>query len=140
MTDDANGAGAPGPLTSHLGAEQFCYLETTGRVTGRRHTVEMWFAPGDDPATIYCLSGGGDRSDWVRNIRTTPALRVRIGDVTFPATGRIVLGEAEEPAARRALATKYYGWRDGPLPNEWSRTALPIAIRLEPPGAASGGR
>jgi hypothetical protein len=90
----------------------------------------MWFAPGDDGATIYCLSGGGDRSDWVKNLQITPALRVRIAGTTFPARGRVVLGEAEEPPARRALATKYYGWREGPLPNEWSRQALPVAIRL----------
>jgi deazaflavin-dependent oxidoreductase (nitroreductase family) len=128
MTNDH--AVAATPLTPALAAEQFCYLETTGRVTGRSHTVEMWFALGEDGATIYCLSGGGDRSDWVRNIRAEPALRVRIGGVTVPATGRIVLGEPDEPVARRALAAKYYGWHDGPLPNEWSRTALPVAIRL----------
>lgn len=132
MTDTSTTADRPGPLTPALAVEQFCYLETTGRVSGRTHTVEMWFGPDDDGATIYCLSGGGDRSDWVRNLRAEPALRVRIGDVTFPARGRAVLGEAEEPAARRALAAKYYGWRDGPLPNRWSREALPVAIRLAP--------
>jgi deazaflavin-dependent oxidoreductase (nitroreductase family) len=121
---------AGSPLTPGLAAEQYCYLETTGRVSGRPHTVEMWFAPGDDSATIYCLSGGGERSDWVKNLRATPALRVRIAGTTFLAQGRVVRGEAEEPAARRALAAKYYGWREGPLPNEWSRQALPVAIRL----------
>ena len=120
-------------LSPDLAAEQVCYLETTGRISGRPHTVEMWFAAGEDGATIYCLAGGGDRADWVRNLRATPALRVRIGAVTFPATGRIALGDPDELAARRALAAKYYGWRDGPLPNEWSRTALPVVIRLAAP-------
>jgi deazaflavin-dependent oxidoreductase (nitroreductase family) len=118
-------------LPADVAQTQFCYLETTGRVSGRRHTVEMWFAPGEDGATIYCLSGGGDRSDWVKNIRATPALRLRVGTTTFAARGRIILGQPEEVAARRALAAKYYGWRDGPLPNEWSRQALPIEIKLE---------
>ena len=117
-------------LPADVARTQYCYLETTGRVSGQPHTVEMWFAPGADGTTIYCLSGGGERSDWVKNLRATPALRVRIAGRTFPAQGRVVLGEAEEPAARRALATKYYGWREGPLPNEWSRQALPVAIRL----------
>jgi deazaflavin-dependent oxidoreductase (nitroreductase family) len=117
-------------LPADVAQTQFCHLITTGRVSGRPHTVEMWFAPGDDGATIYCLSGGGERSDWVKNLRASPALRVRIAGTTFPAQGRVVLGEAEEPAARRALAAKYYGWREGPLPNEWSRQALPVAIRL----------
>ena len=130
MTDEAKGIGASGPLTRALAAEQFCYLETTGRVTGRPHTVEMWFAAGEDGATLFCLAGGGDRSDWVMNLRASPSLSVRVGGVVFPATGRVVLGEPEDALARQALAAKYYGWRTGPLPNEWSRTALPVAIRL----------
>lgn len=120
-------------LSPALAAEQYCYLETTGRVSGRPHSVEMWFAPGGDGETVYCLSGGGDRADWVKNIRATPALRVRISGATFPATGRIALGEPDELLARQALAAKYYGWRDGPLPNEWARTSLPVAIRLAAP-------
>jgi deazaflavin-dependent oxidoreductase (nitroreductase family) len=131
MTDDANGSTEFGPLTPALAAEQFCYLETTGRVTGHPHTVEMWFAAGEGASIIFCLSGGGDRSDWVKNLRANPALRVRIGGVFIPATGRVVLDEPEEPLARQALAAKYYSWRGGPLPNEWSRTALPVAIRLD---------
>lgn len=125
---------APDPLlTPALAAEQYCYLETTGRVSGRPHTVEMWFAAGGDGETVYCLSGGGDRADWVKNIRATPALRIRIDGATFPAAGRIVLGDPDELPARQALAAKYYGWRDGPLPNEWARTSLPVAIRLAAP-------
>ena len=131
MTALPDETGAITTLTPALAAEQFCYLETTGRVSGRPHTVEMWFAAGEDGTTLFCLSGGGDRSDWVKNLRANPALRVRIGRVFFPATGRVVLGEPEEPLARQALAAKYYGWRGGPLPNQWSRTALPVAIRLD---------
>jgi hypothetical protein len=26
------------------GAEPFCYLTTVGRVSGRPHTIEIWFA------------------------------------------------------------------------------------------------
>ena len=40
--------------------EDFCYLTTRGRVTGRPHEIEIWFAVDGD--TVYLLSGGGDRS------------------------------------------------------------------------------
>ncbi len=36
--------------------EQFCYLTTTGRKTGRPHTIEIWFGFAND--TFYLLSGG----------------------------------------------------------------------------------
>lgn len=116
---------------------QFCYLITTGRVSGKTHEVEMWFAahPSDAlPSTIYCLSGGRDRSDWVLNIRAHPAMRVRINGTTYAAQGEIVEGATEDPRAREALSAKYYNWREGPLPNSWARESLPVAIRLESEG------
>ena len=36
------------------------------------------------------LSGGRERSNWVRNLMRTPAVRVRIGDREFEGTARIV--------------------------------------------------
>jgi hypothetical protein len=42
-------------LDSALGEEDFCYLTTVGRVTGRPHTIEIWFAR--EGSTLYMLSG-----------------------------------------------------------------------------------
>ena len=118
-----------------LDAEQFCYLETIGRVSGRPHTVELWYAAAG--RTLYLLAGGGDRADWVRNLRARPRVRVRVGAVTFGATAEEVVDPAEGARARELLAAKYYGWRGGPLPNEWARRALAVAIRLDQAGATS---
>lgn len=41
--------------------DDFCYLTTTGRRSGRSHTIEIWFALSGH--TLYLLSGGRDRSD-----------------------------------------------------------------------------
>lgn len=114
--------------------EQFCYLITAGRVSGNPHEVEMWFAThpdGADMDAVYCLSGGRDRSDWVKNVRATPALRIRIAGTTFAARGAVVEGEAADPRAREALAAKYYRWRGGDLPNRWAKESLPVAFQLE---------
>src|SRR5207248_6601462 len=62
------------------GDPQFCYVTTIGRVTGRPHQIEIWFAREPGARTIYLLSGGRDRSDWVKNIRADAAVIVRIGD------------------------------------------------------------
>ncbi len=59
------------------GEPPFCYLTTAGRVSGRPHTIEIWFAL--QGRTLFLLSGGGDRSDWVRNLRRDPAARPRRG-------------------------------------------------------------
>jgi deazaflavin-dependent oxidoreductase (nitroreductase family) len=116
-------------LERHLAEADYCYLTTTGRVTGRPHEIEIWF--GADGDRIYLLSGGAERSDWVRNIRRDPGVRIAIGESVF--TGRAVpVGNPEEAKARRLLAAKYQGWRDGMPMSNWARTALVVAIDLSP--------
>ena len=107
----------------------FAYLTTTGRRTHRRHRIEIWF--GLSNGVLYMLSGGGDRSDWVRNLVADPAVRVEVGGVERPARARVVVDPDEDAAARRLLASKYQGWReDRPLSN-WAHTALPVAVEPE---------
>jgi deazaflavin-dependent oxidoreductase (nitroreductase family) len=112
-----------------VGDESFCYVTTLGRRTGRAHEIEIWFARAED--SIYMLSGGGDRADWVRNLRAHPAVTVRIGDETFVGTARVGVDGGEEARMRRLLAAKYQGWREGAPLSEWARTALPVAIDLQ---------
>jgi deazaflavin-dependent oxidoreductase (nitroreductase family) len=116
--------------SQRLAVEQFCYLTTTGRVTGRPHTIEIWF--GLNGRTLYMLSGNGphQRADWVRNLMKTPAVNVRIGERGFVGTGRIVEDADEDALARRLLLEKYEPAYSGDL-SEWGRTALPVAVDLE---------
>lgn len=114
-------------------AEPFCYLTTTGRVSGRPHEIEIWFAFAPDPAgrTLYMLAGGGERADWVKNLRREPAVAIRLGGATYPATARVlVAATAEDVLARRMLCAKYQGWRVGQPLSDWGRTALPVAFDL----------
>jgi deazaflavin-dependent oxidoreductase (nitroreductase family) len=108
-------------------AESFCYLTTTGRVSGRPHTIEIWFAV--DGSTLYLLSGGAERSDWVRNLIRTPAVEVRIADRTFPGTARVVTDPAEDERARRLVHDKYQPGYRGDL-TEWRQSSLPVAVDL----------
>ena len=41
--------------------EPFCYLTTTGGVTGQARTIEIWFNVSGE--TLYMLSGNRDRAD-----------------------------------------------------------------------------
>jgi hypothetical protein len=59
--------GTDGASLATLGSQDYLYLTTNGRVSGAPHRIEIWFALSG--TTAYLLSGGGDRSDWVRNLR-----------------------------------------------------------------------
>jgi deazaflavin-dependent oxidoreductase (nitroreductase family) len=106
----------------------FCYVTTIGRRTGRPHTIEIWF--GERDGTLYLMSGGGDRSDWVRNMRKEPKVSVRIGGEERPGVARFVDDPDEDAAARRLLAAKYQSWREGRPLSRWASTALVVAIDL----------
>jgi deazaflavin-dependent oxidoreductase (nitroreductase family) len=118
------------PLDPALATEDYCYLTTTGHVTGRPHQIEIWFALSGN--TAYLMNGDSEddagKADWVRNLRKQPAVTLRIADRTFDATARVVTDPAEDALARRLLLEKY-ATPQQPL-TTWGRVALPIAIDL----------
>ena len=114
-----------GPYLAALASEDFCYLTTTGRVTGRPHEIEIWFAL--DGHSLYMLSDS-DRSDWVKNLRKTPEVTVRVAARTLEGNARVVEDADEDELARRLLIEKYER-NPGSLSN-WRRTALPVAVDL----------
>jgi deazaflavin-dependent oxidoreductase (nitroreductase family) len=122
MSDQTN------EVLKNLAAEDFCYLTTTGRVTGNPHEIEIWFGAGEN--SIYLLSGGGHNSDWVKNLITNPAITVRIAKTVFAGTARLVIDLEEETTARYMLAEKYQEWEEERTLSEWARTALVVGIDL----------
>lgn len=113
----------------NLADEDFCYLTTTGRVSGEPHEVEMWFALVPETRTLYMLSGGRDSSDWVKNLRRDPEVTVRVAGERFGGHAREAEGTEEDELARRLLVEKYESG-PGRLEN-WRRTALPVAVDLK---------
>jgi deazaflavin-dependent oxidoreductase (nitroreductase family) len=111
-------APAPGDL-------EYCYLTTTGRHTGQPHRIEIWFALAD--GVVYLLSGGGDRSDWVRNLMVSPEVVLQLGAERRTLRARIVSEADEDALARRLLVEKYAPGYRGDL-TDWGRTSLAIAI------------
>jgi len=108
--------------------EDYCYLTTTGRVSGEPREIEIWF--GLAGRTLYMLSGGRDRANWVRNLLDQPGVSVRIGDATEPGRARVVEDRGEDERARELLFDKYSPHYSGDL-EDWRRTALPIAVDFE---------
>jgi deazaflavin-dependent oxidoreductase (nitroreductase family) len=118
------------PLLAELAHQPYCYVTTYGRRTGSPHEIEIWFGAHPDGGCVYLLSGGGDRSDWVKNVVADPRVRLRIGERHWETRARVVDVPDEDSLARRILAAKYQSWREGQPMSEWARTALPIAIDI----------
>jgi deazaflavin-dependent oxidoreductase (nitroreductase family) len=118
-----------GPALARWANEPFAYLTTFGRRTGDPHRIEIWFAV--DNGQVYLLSGGRDRSDWVRNLQANPNVSVELGTETFAGVAQVLAPDTpEDRHARELLVTKY---RKGNDLEEWGRTSLPIVITFASP-------
>jgi len=115
-------------LSRLLADEAYCYLTTTGRISGKPHQIEIWFGLKDN--TFYLLSGGGKKSDWVKNLLKNPSVTMRVGKQTFEAIARIVEDKEEEMRARNMLADKYNERKVNGSLSGWAKSALVVAIDL----------
>jgi deazaflavin-dependent oxidoreductase (nitroreductase family) len=116
------------PLFERLADEDFAYLTTIGRTSGKPHRIEIWFAV--DGRRLYLLSGGGDAADWVKNLRRNGRVRVQVGTRSVAARARIARAGAEDRHARELLDAKYMSWEPGKRLSSWAREAVPVAIDL----------
>ena len=116
------------PFDPAAADEDYCYLTTTGRVSGRPREIEIWFGLVD--GVLYMLSGGGDRSHWVQNLRREPRVRVRIGDRRREGRAREVTDAGEDQRARALVFDKYAPRYGGNL-ERWRDTALVVAVDFE---------
>ena len=110
-----------------LAQEDFCYLTTTGRISGRPHIIEIWFALSGQ--TLYMLSGGRDKSDWVKNALHTPAVQVKINNTMLSGQARLVKDTGEDTIARKLVFEKYVPRSSDDLV-DWSRTSLPVVVDI----------
>ena len=105
----------------------FAYLTTIGRRTGRPHRIEMWFAAHD--GRIYLMSGGRDRSDWVRNLMANGCVTVELGGEAHEGVARVIQPGADEDGLARDLLVAKYATATDPL-HDWKQRSLPIVIEF----------
>ena len=74
--------------TSETILEETPYLNltVTGRKTGLRRTVELWFA--FEGSKLFFLAH--EDSAWWKNIQKTPRVEVEVGEILFEGTGSVV--------------------------------------------------
>lgn len=110
-----------------LAKQEFGYLSTVGRVSGKTHTIEIWFVL--EAATIYLLSGGRDQADWVKNARQNPQVSMRIAEQVFAGRARLLVAGEEDRQARDLVFAKYQPIHDEDL-RDWRERSLAVAIDL----------
>ena len=113
-------------MTGDVTSLDFCYLTTTGRITGDPHRIEIWFVLADQ--RVFLMAGDRDRSDWVRNLMITPDVELELGGRKRATRARVVEEGSEEDTLARRLMLEKYASRDGGDLSTWGRTALVVAI------------
>lgn len=81
-------------------------LTTTGRKSGQPRTVTIWFAV-DERGRLYVQSGQDGRTDWYRNLRRTPAVTMRIGELAMRGVATPIDDGAEAARVHELFRQKY---------------------------------
>src|ERR1041384_6047133 len=95
----------------NLDAEEYCYVTTKGRRTGKPHTIEIWFCMRE--RTAYILAGDGERSETGRNLHADPDVVGQNGEQTWGARARGGGEQEEKTFVRTMLPAKYAHREDG---------------------------
>jgi deazaflavin-dependent oxidoreductase (nitroreductase family) len=115
-----------------------CYLSTRGRVTGREHTIEIWYV--EHGGCVYLLSGYGHGADWVKNLLASPQVTLQLapdGPGGQRSSRRAYAADAgpieDDTRVREAMEARYHGWRPELPLSPWAAGSL--VVRLRPVGA-----
>ena len=92
--------------------EQYLYLTTRGRITGKPREIEIWFTQHD--GKFYVIAEY-ETSNWLRNLQADPEVQVRVAENNFAAEARIIRLESDTKlkAEVQKLSRAKYGWGDG---------------------------
>jgi len=108
--------------------EKHIYLTTTGRRTGRPHTVELWFAIAH--GNLY-LSHEGKYTDWMKNILNNNHLTFTIKSLNGEGMARIVSSGDAFETGKSALYRKYYGKARKDVIDDWFSESTVIEIMFD---------
>ena len=109
-----------------VSSAKFIQLTTTGRRTGKSHTVELWFAFKD--GKVY-LSHEGRETDWMKNIKEKCEVSFEIGGKRLTGKARYLLdGTSEAWTGKLALYEKYYGEARKVVIEDWFSLSKLIVV------------
>lgn len=80
-------------------------LTTVGRVSGKRHTVTVWFLVDGDRLYLVTLKMG---RDWPRNLLKNSSVELKIGRTRMRGQARQITNPKRFEHVKRLLAQKYW--------------------------------
>ena len=92
-----------GPLLS----KRVMILTAKGRLTGKERKTPLWYVRDGD--TVYCLSGWGSSSHWLRNLVASPNATVQIGKERWQTEALLVPEPPEGGRVLNMFLEKYGG-------------------------------
>jgi deazaflavin-dependent oxidoreductase (nitroreductase family) len=117
-------------------SETVLFLETTGRKTGLTRTTPLGFVHVPDTDTYFVSAGWYGKTDWYRNLRANPRVRVHHGRRTFACEARPISDDEAVPVIRRTVDRNPFAlrlwerWTDQPL--DGSDDSLRVVARAFP--------
>src|SRR5579859_1910893 len=80
-------------------------ITVTGRTSGRSLTYPVWFALDGDK--LYLIPVKGSDTDWYKNLRKRPSIRLEARGKTFTASARLLTDEAQIGKVLEKFRDKY---------------------------------
>ena len=114
-------------IPEELRQQRYCLLSTQARVTGRRHTAELWFLPTD--GGVHLMSGSGGLTTWCRNLELEEQGVLRVADRSWLVRASRVDDDLERERILLAFHANYDPPgkdRTGP----WLRDAVVLQLVL----------
>lgn len=106
--------------------ERYCYLSTTGRVTGRRHTAELWFVPAE--GGVYLFSGSGGLTTWCLNLQAVEQGVLRINGRSWLARAAFLRNDDKRRVAALQAFHEKYDPPDKDRRDSWLRNAAVVHL------------
>src|SRR5712692_410716 len=80
-------------------------ITVTGRTSGRSLSYPVWFAL--EGEKLYLLPVRGSDTDWYKNLRKTPTIRLAARGKTFTTSARLLTDEAQIGEVLEKFRDKY---------------------------------
>ena len=95
-----------GKLGGSMGGSRVLLLTTTGRKSGKVHTIPLGCFDHKDGYVIVASNGGQPTHPaWYHNLKSNPRVTVQVLDKVLSVTAEVLSGEARAQAWQRVIAT-----------------------------------
>jgi deazaflavin-dependent oxidoreductase (nitroreductase family) len=109
-----------------LQGAQIIEITVTGRTSGRSFSYPVWFALEGDKLSL--LPARGSETDWYKNLRKTPTIRLEARGKTFTTSATPITNEAQVGEVVKKFRDKY---GTGTVNTLYSRLDVAVEVPLE---------